>query len=39
MILLVTSHYLLINMITGIAPPKAIDSDIVNIFNGFQLWL
>jgi hypothetical protein len=36
-ILLVTSHYLLINTITGMAPLKAIDFDIVNAFNGVQL--
>lgn len=39
MILLVTSHYLLINRITGMALPEAIDFDIVNVFNGVQLWL
>lgn len=38
-ILLVTSHYLLINVITGVALPEAIDFDIVNAFNGVQLWL
>ena len=38
-ILLVTSHYLLINMITGMALPEASDFDIVNAFNGVQLWL
>lgn len=38
-IVLVTSHYLLINMITEMALPEAIDFDIVNAFNGVQLWL
>lgn len=38
-IVLVTSHYLLINMITEMALPEASDFDIVNAFNGVQLQL
>lgn len=38
-IVLVTFHYLLINMISETALPEAIDFDIGNAFNGVQLWL
>lgn len=38
-IVLVTSHYLLISMITEMVLPEAIEFDIVNAFNAVQLWL